>query len=368
MIGEKGRRGIALVTVIVMLLIFSILGVSVAALTTGQYRFAVKRSGHIASRQAALAAVEKAKYLLAHNADWLNAASFLIVNDQRLAGSDRYCSIDLVPGGSTATMCSLVAWGYAKDSSGHRTGTRGVQVTFTRESPGHVVMSQSMVNGLDLDGCSLEGKVASFQMDGEVEFEDIISLNTSGTVVLNVPPASLVQISETPSPGVMVKEESALAPPPAVVMPDLSSAPSASFDHDVCLALENYYMLDVKNCGLYLSPGTYNIARLNADNVTFHPYGPVRFNIKSTLNLEACVINDTGSCRDFIIYADDGSLSTVYNTGGSFMVTGFTQLAGKYNTIEGSITASSVQMGSSTLRLPASLQQGSPVEALWQEF
>jgi Tfp pilus assembly protein PilX len=363
------RKGIALVTIIMMLLIFSILGVSVAGLTTGQYRFALKRNSDIASRQAALAAVAKAQYLLAVNSDWLQAPSFLVVNNHYYPQSDRYCTIDLIPASCSATMCSLVAWGYAKNQAGQPVWKKGVQVTFRRDAPVYAVMSQAPTSSLEMETCSVQGKLATLQMNDIVTFNALAALNPSGKIVLSTPPGSKVYVDESPPPGVIVVEEKEVEPPQAVVIPDLSAAPSYYHSAtDVSLARHDFNIIDVQDCGIYLSAGTQNIDQLKGVNVTFHIYGPVRLNIKSSMDLQNCTINPGGYCRNFIIYADSGASSLVYNTAGAFMVTGFSDLVGKYNTIEGSLVGNSIKIGVTTVGVPDSIQKGGPTAVYWQEL
>ncbi len=133
---KSGRKGIALILVLITAMIVFMLGVSIAGLSTQEGRSSMQRSREIITRQTALAGIKYGQNLL--NEDWNNPK--LPPPGGKLIDNEFYpengCYYTVTVQTHTANQCIFLARAYFKEAlSGNRElWARGVEATYSRSS------------------------------------------------------------------------------------------------------------------------------------------------------------------------------------------------------------------------------------------
>ncbi|MDQ7826922.1 MAG: hypothetical protein RDV48_29255 [Candidatus Eremiobacteraeota bacterium] len=145
------QRGIALATMLMIILVVIVLAVTVVGITTSQMRYSLKRNSEIVTRQAALSGMQEARYLVNSWYDWntldsLNMAPLpagaLILHEATPA--EQYLEYEAPLAGTGAfftvriekisdTECRVASSGYFKDPALHHQWEKDISASFRRD-------------------------------------------------------------------------------------------------------------------------------------------------------------------------------------------------------------------------------------------
>jgi hypothetical protein len=149
--------GIALLSVMLVIVILTLLAVSIVGFSTMQGRYSLKRGMEITSKQAALAGFSEAESILAKTRDWSDSdtlvtavptpsggaehEAFVVtgpgcVYEKRLEGSDCYYSVDLKINMNDPSTADVVTSGYFKGPGNRIEWKRTIAARITRGIPG----------------------------------------------------------------------------------------------------------------------------------------------------------------------------------------------------------------------------------------
>ena len=156
---NRPSRGAALVSILVIVIVFILLGISVVGVETSQARYTAWKYNKALTRQAAAAAIRKVEYQLSAQSSW-NAGA-IDIGEKKAEGSDCYSCIEINE--LSKRFCTLTAHAYIKDSAGNRKWESRIRVTMkkncfdfaalgactggTGEEPGVTVKENSTVEG-----------------------------------------------------------------------------------------------------------------------------------------------------------------------------------------------------------------------------
>jgi len=156
---NRPSRGAALVSILVIVIVFILLGISVVGIETSQARYTAWKYNKALTRQAAAAAIRKVEYQLSTQSSW-NAGT-IDTGEKKAEGSDCYSCLEINE--FSKSFCTLTAHAYMKDNAGNRKWESRIRVTMkkncfdfaalgactggTGEEPGVTVKDNSTVEG-----------------------------------------------------------------------------------------------------------------------------------------------------------------------------------------------------------------------------
>jgi len=152
-------RGAALVSVLVIAIVFLLLGISIAGVETSQARYATWKYNKALTKQAAAAAIRRVEYQLSTQTNW--NAGCIDVSEKKAEGNNCYCQVEVNE--CTKRYCTVTAHAYLKEKNGSRKWDSRIKVTMkkscfdfaalgacagdTGEDPGITVTDNSVVDG-----------------------------------------------------------------------------------------------------------------------------------------------------------------------------------------------------------------------------
>lgn len=174
-------RGIALPTVLILLAIIMLMGISVTGLTTMQSRYSLKRNSEIIAKQAALAGINEALYLLDKNQEWSDVSNWLNSSNTDITGCMDHVQVqsssqELLRQSEETGCCYKIKFESIDDlsfkvkSTGYfqRGNTRlfekSIAVTFRRVPRNYVILGMESCEELKLENSTFEsGHAATLQ-------------------------------------------------------------------------------------------------------------------------------------------------------------------------------------------------------------
>jgi hypothetical protein len=178
---NRGARGIALVTVLLLTTVMMLLGISIAGISTSQFRYSTKRNCEMIAKEAAIAGVCEMQFLLFKNDDWENLSTWFSSSNPDIEGAqglvkvdpaareivrlfretECYCSALLED--ISDTSCTIRSTGYFKRGN-LRLFEKTITMTLERPPKNFTVFAAASCKEFDItDNTKVEGSIATLQ-------------------------------------------------------------------------------------------------------------------------------------------------------------------------------------------------------------
>jgi Tfp pilus assembly protein PilX len=218
---QSSRRGVALASVLVVMIVLFLLGVSIAGLQTSQARYSAWKYNASVTRQAAEVGIKKAEYILANKSLWDSAS--LNIGENTIGGSSYY-SLEVNECGPK--FCTVTSHAYFKDARGNHCNESKIKVTYRKNYFEYAALGACLGDtnpepGVTVTGDSVvDGDVGSFKPANTVAME-IGNSDIGGIVAPGAAPED-----PSPNPGPSVAPGPAIPGASAVTISALSAKPN----------------------------------------------------------------------------------------------------------------------------------------------
>lgn len=172
-----GRRGVALASVLLVVMMLSVLAVAIVTTTTSQVRFSLQRNKGIVSRETAVAGINEVFCRLdKEGQSWKGVASAINNVEKFMKENNCYYRIEVVE--NEKGLLTVISRGYFKNALGNAMWIKAIKVTFKS--------NLSKFCGLSTGTKPLENDRPPFYVVGDSRIDGDVSCITGGNVAVSV--------------------------------------------------------------------------------------------------------------------------------------------------------------------------------------